>query len=54
MFSVHTHTYHEIRAIYLDTNTAHTYCGSVVIYLGINSVLQAKVDRVRGLRSFGL
>lgn len=54
VFCAHIHTYYEIRVICLDTNTAHIYCESVAIYLGINSVLQAKVDRVQGLRSFGL
>lgn len=50
----HIHTYHEIIVIYLETNTAHTHCGSIAIYLGINSVLQAKLERVQGIGSFGL
>lgn len=51
VFNVHMCTYHEIIIIYLETNTAHTR-GSVTIYLGINSVLQAKVEKIQGIGSF--
>lgn len=52
VFNAHRHTYGEIIIIYLETNTAHTHCGSVAIYLGISSVLQAKVDKIQGIGSF--
>lgn len=43
VFDTHIHAYHETVVIYLEVNIAHKHCGSIAVYLRINSVLQSKV-----------